>query len=315
MILILTESGLIDGNIMSSISTDDGSLALYTDGTNTFIESEHTTPRDAVTFTGNSFPVNAQSGNPQSMIFSADGLKVFILDFGSNNMFQFNLTLPFSMAAGNVVYSGFSFNFTAQESTSTTISFNQDGTLMFMAGQLGDAIHSYTLSVGFDLSSTVISTGDFITFGAQDQLVVSVEWKPDGTKFFMLGRQNNSIFEFNVTTPYDVLTASYSGNSFSVVAQDGGPESLRFSPDGKRFFISGTISERIYQYNLTTPFSIASGVTFSGFSFDYSNEGDIATSLAFKPDGTKMFLVFSTPNPSRNIFEYIVSPAFSMEGA
>jgi len=315
MILIFTESGLIDGNTMTSISTDDGAKMFYTDGTNVFIESDHQNPLDAVTFTGNSFNVAGESANPQSMIFSNDGKRVFILDFTSNNIFQYNLTLPFSMASGNVVFSGFQQNVTAQDAQSTTISFNSDGTQLFMAGQSMNAVFEYTLSVPYDLSSTFTNTGDFFNFNAEEGLASSVEWKPDGTKFFLVGRQNNTVFEYDVSTPYDVLTASFSGNSFSVAAQAPAPESLRFSPDGKRFFISGTINDEIFQYNLTTPFSLASGVTFSGFSFDSSGQGDIATSIAFKPDGTKMFLVYSVPNPSRLIHEYDVSPAFSMEGA
>ena len=48
-----------------------------------------------------------------------------------------------------------SYNVKSEEQTPTGIRFNPDGTKMFVVGIHGDKVNEYSLSVGFDLSSTV----------------------------------------------------------------------------------------------------------------------------------------------------------------
>jgi len=310
---IITESGLIDSNTMTSIETDDGAIAFYADGTNVFIESFFTSPRDAVVFTGNSFDVNAQAVDPQSMFFSDDGKKVFVLDRATDTIFEYTLSIAYDVGS-TVTFSGNSFSVTTEETSPVTISFNTDGTRMFMAGQANDTFFQYSLSIGFDLGSTVALIAGNHNVGTEDNNPTSIEWKADGTKFFMVGRQTNSVYEYTVSVAYDLSsTVTFTGNSFSVAAQDTAPESVRFSPDGKRFFISATIANVVNEYSLTTPFSLASGVTFTGNSFDYTNEGTVAISVAFKPSGTSMYLLFAAGAGADKFFEYDVFPNFSME--
>ena len=48
-----------------------------------------------------------------------------------------------------------SYDISTQETIVTGIVFNPDGTKMFIVGIGGDEVNEYSLSVGFDLSSTV----------------------------------------------------------------------------------------------------------------------------------------------------------------
>ena len=53
------------------------------------------------------------------------------------------------------------FGVDAQENNPRGITFNNDGTKMFIVGAQGDDVNEYTLSVGFDLSSTVTFIDSF----------------------------------------------------------------------------------------------------------------------------------------------------------
>jgi len=66
----------------------------------------------------------------------------FIIALSSSNVF----------AAPTLVDS---YGIGSQEATITGIAFNPDGTKMFIIGNIGNEVNEYSLSVGFDLSSTI----------------------------------------------------------------------------------------------------------------------------------------------------------------
>ena len=56
----------------------------------------------------------------------------------------------------------------------------------------------------------------------------------------------------------------HNGN-FSVFTQELSPQSLFFKSDGYKMFVLGTISDRVYEYNLSTPWDITSSKYNSRF--------------------------------------------------
>ena len=71
----------------------------------------------------------------------------------------FNLTFVSKAQAeatfNDINGNGTGFDVSAQDTQPRGITFNNDGTKMFIVGDQGNDINSYTLSVGFDLTSTV----------------------------------------------------------------------------------------------------------------------------------------------------------------
>ena len=58
------------------------------------------------------------------------------------------------------------------------------------------------------------------------------------------------IYEYNLSRPYDLSSASYYG-SYSVSAQADEPTGLTFKPDFTRFYVTSEFEDRIYQYKLS----------------------------------------------------------------
>ena len=88
---------------------------------------------------------------------------------------------------------------------------------MFIAGVGNnvsqDRIHEYSLSTGFDLSSTVthLNTEDLSSF---QNYIDGVTFNYDGTKMYTITevvKIHNLISQFKLTTPYDVSTLSLEG--------------------------------------------------------------------------------------------------------
>ena len=69
---------------------------------------------------------------------------------------------------------------------------------------------------------------------------------------YVVGNTGDDINEYDLTTAFDVSTASYVQN-FSVAAQDGIPSGMAFNDDGTKMYIVGDQHNKVYEYSLDNP--------------------------------------------------------------
>ena len=67
------------------------------------------------------------------------------------------------------------------------------------------------------------------------------------------GRLQNSVYQYTLSTPWDLSTASYDSVSFSVTSQDTTPVGIAFKSDGSKMYVVGVTNGSVYQYTLSTP--------------------------------------------------------------
>ena len=77
-------------------------------------------------------------------------------------------------------------------------------------------------SEGYSLSSASYDSVSF-SVAAQDTNANGFIFNATGTKLYVVGRTNRSIFQYSLSTAYDISTASYDSVSFSVAAQETNP--------------------------------------------------------------------------------------------
>ena len=162
------------------------------------------------------------------------------------------------------------------------MTFNNDGTKMYVVGEgkgadnVEDDIHEYTLSKPYDPSTRTFRVG--IPIGhPNSNLVRQIQFSNDGSKMFISTRGNankcgdpcvhNRIWQYSLSTNFDLSTATYSNIFFSVaneVTKIFG--SFEFNNDGTMMYatdaaFNGASTEKVYQYSLSTPFDLSSTVT------------------------------------------------------
>jgi sugar lactone lactonase YvrE len=128
---------------------------------------------------------------------------------------------------------------------------------------------------------------------------------------FILGIQNRSVYEYELSAPYDITTATYT-DAFSVATQATGGYGLFFKSDGTSFYIADIDSETIYQYNCSTAWDISTA-SYASKSFSVSSQSTDPRGLWFKPDGTKMYVGPSGTTDA--IFQYSLSTAWDVSTA
>jgi lambda family phage minor tail protein L len=163
--------------------------------------------------------------------------------------------------------------------------------------------------------ATAQFTGKFINMLLQMLAPEDLFFKPDGTKVFVIGStsgggSNDFVFEYSLSTPWDVSTATYI-KSFSVSARDSIPKALHFKSDGLKMYVLGVSSLSVHEYNLSSAWDISTASYLQ--SLNVSSIDNFITSLFFKTDGLKMYITGA--GTSDAVHEYNLSNAWDISTA
>jgi len=275
------------------------------------------------------FDVSGQDTTPRGLTFNNDGTKMFVAGNDGDDINEYTLSIGFDLTStvtfNDINGDGTGFDISGQDTTPQGIAFNNDGTKMFVVGNTGNDINVYTLSIGFDLTSTVTfndinGDGTGFDISGQDTAPRGLTFNNDGTKMFVAGNIGDDINEYTLSIGFDLTsTVTFNdingdGTGFDISGQDTAPQGIVFNNDGTKMFVAGNAGDDINEYTLSIGFDLTSTVTFNdingdGTGFDISGQDTTPQGIAFNNDGTKMFVVGNTGN---DINEYTLSCAFKV---
>ena len=206
-------------------------------------------------------------------------------------------------SGSNIIYNpNGAFNSLAEGSTGTD-SFSY--TVVDQFGQTDTA----TVTVTIENPPSAALTGSLFV-QVQDASPWDIAWSNDGTRFFVTESFKENILQYNLSTPFDLNTASFAKDSF-IKPQSTTASGLAFTDDGNSFFITNLFDPEINEYDNSLPFDIVSA-DYALRNFNLSNEANSPRGLKFNDDGTLMFVI--DPNPKR-IIQYNLSPGFDIQSA
>ena len=217
------------------------------------------------------FRVDAQDTFARGIAFSADGSKMFMTGIATSLVYEYDLPLPFDVISA--VYNSVSY-YPGSIGQPQALTFNNDGTKMYVVGT--STVYQYSLTTGFDLST---ASYDSVSFAAttQDSAIEGVEFNSDGTKMYLAGTANNSVYQYSLSTAFDLSTTSYDSVSYPTAPQGSAPNGLAFSSDGTKMYITSDTANNdvganhtIYQY-ATVP-GVLAGKALSSTSLNLSND-------------------------------------------
>ncbi len=260
------QSKLIDDQFYLGLNFNNDGTKMYTvnaGASDAVIEYILTTPYDISTAIVNNTKGVSRGGSTQAtqVVFNKDGTKMFIVNHAAPKKTVDYYSLSTAFDVSTATRDG-EYSIAGQEQRANSIAFNNDGTRMVVAGVGNDSqvrIHEYSLSTGFDLSSTVthLNTEDLISFQSH---IDGVTFNYDGTKMYTINSKEDEdkIFQFELTTPYDVSTLSLEG-TFDVSSVSEEPREVVFSNDGSKMFIIDNDDNKIHEFNLSCDWSVVDG--------------------------------------------------------
>lgn len=144
--------------------------------------------------------------------------------------------------------------------------------------------------------------------GSQDSAPTGLAWNNDGTKFYISGAANETIYEYSLSSAFDISTASYSQN-FSVDTEVQSLAGLAWNGDGTKLYAVDNGTEDLYSYTLSTAFDISTA-SYSQNLY-VGSETISVNSMAWNDDGTKLFIT----GYDETVYEYAVSTAYDISTA
>ena len=163
-------------------------------------------------------------------------------------------------------------------------------------------------SIPYDISSATYTQN--FNVSSQETSPQGLAFSPDGTKMFMVGYADDKVFQYALSTAFDISTASYSSIYFSVSGQETIPRGLAFSVDGGKMFVLGTTADQVFEYTLSSAFNVSTASFVDAFSVA-AQETD-PQGIAFSTDGAKMFI---TGHTGQDVNEYALSTVFDVSTA
>jgi len=251
------------------------------------------------------------------LTFSPDGKRVFVgnhrKNFVGKNIFQFDLDTAWDIStldiSSEVTASIMGHGQNPANHSKLSIEFNNDGTKIFILGGFFASTHIYNLTTAYDISSmssdTIVPDDgiDWTDFDGAvsgvSSLKYDIDFNNDGTKMYLLDGHINSsnIMEYNLSTPYDQSTASFSHlldleSELALYAME-----LEFDDDGTRMYVTEATTSPstnyIYVYKLSTPFAVSSSKYVGKYQIAYrgsTDETGAGYTFQFGKQGMKLYL-------------------------
>jgi len=199
----------------------------------------------------NTFATRPTTEYATTVWFKPDGTKAWMSENASNKPIR---QIEFSTAwdVSTASYTGASANYTPAGSlTVKSLYFKDDGNTFYSLFSNED-VRQFSMSTSWDVSTASLVNTYSTT--SQDSNPRGIDFNSNGTKYYIVGDTNNTVFEYSMSTAWDISTSAYTGISFSVASQTTAPSSVRFGDSGAKMYVMRENS-RVYQYSTTSAYS------------------------------------------------------------
>ncbi len=154
------------------------------------------------------YVVGGKTTAPRGLAFKTDGTEMYVVTYGDSNVHQWTLSTGFDVSTASFTRT----LDTGRADYGQAINFKPDGTKMYITENTAEATDQYTLSTAWDISS---ASYDSVTLdhSAYETSPEGSRFNDDGTKFYIIGDDNNDVVEYALSSAYALNTASYTAKT------------------------------------------------------------------------------------------------------
>mgnify|MGYP001288931262 CR=1 FL=1 len=245
-----------EGSIRALSFNSDGTKMFVVHASTPAVISEHnlTTAFDITSASqATTYDISSHTTSPRGLRFNSDGTKLYInSDQNSNkNIIEFSLSSAYDLSS---LSSPSTTPISSQDGDPRGITFNSDGSKMFLIGDTNDHVYEYTLSTAFD-TTTISYASRSLDFSSKEVTPRGLSFNSTGTKLFITGQDSDDILEYDLSTGFDLSTALFNG-AYDMSGIVNKPNDIVFNNDGTKAFIGQTGSNKIFSFSLSSPFSL-----------------------------------------------------------
>ena len=163
------------------------------------------------------------------------------------------------------------------------------------------------VSSGYDVANISYS-GKSSSSSSQNTYMLGIGFNADGTKMYRTGYSSTrAIFQYTLSTAWDISTASYDSVSFSLPSPIAVPYGIEWNGDGTKFVVGDSSTGDLYQFSLTTAYDIST-TNSTPTTYD-SSQATKPVAIKFTNSGTKVFVL---NNQNDTVYRYSLSTAYDI---
>jgi sugar lactone lactonase YvrE len=207
---------------------------------------------------------------------------MYVTGSSSDSVHQYSLSTAWDISSATFTRS---FDVSAKETTPTGVTFNSDGSEMYVTGAISDSVHQYSLSTAWDISSATFTRS--FDVNEKEPTPTGVTFSSDGSEMYVIGSSSDSVHQYSLSTAWDISSATFT-RSFSVSGKETIPTGVTFSSDGSEMYVIGASSDSVHQYSLNSS-NLDKIAISKSFAIDSKNSEDTAyTNVKFTITGTEL---------------------------
>jgi sugar lactone lactonase YvrE len=228
--------------------------------------------------------------NCNAVTFNAAGTKMYVGGYNVTNVtdervIEFNLATAWELNSATPVVKKLWIG--NEETTARGLTFKPDGTKLYVIGTAGDDINQYDLSTAWDISTATFVTSQSVGAGGVVTTPVSVVFKDDGTKAYVLNNGNDAVYQFSLTTAWLLSSLTYDNVSFSVATQEATPNGIFIGNNGTNLYVSGSAGDNVVRYTMSTAWNLSTAT----FTSESAGTGDTAPQgIFFRDNGATLYV-------------------------
>lgn len=142
----------------------------------------------------------------------------------------------------------------------------------------------------------------------------ALDFKPDGSRFYIVGRSSGNVVEYELSTPWEIETAEHVAefdftDDFETETQGyNAAHGVNIHPDGTYLYVWNRVE--VWRYRLSTPWDVTSSdrVGYADFSGVVTRGHDIA----FTPDGRTFYV---DDRDDQSIYQFSLEIPWDIETA
>jgi DNA-binding beta-propeller fold protein YncE len=238
-------------------------------------------------YTSKSFSISGQETGATCIRFREDGAKFYIVGAVGRDISQYSCSTPWDVSTASFDSKSYSFN--SLSGITESIFFKPGGTTYYLLSSSNDAVYQMSCSAS-DISTSSYS-GLSASIGSQETEAHGLAFSPNGENMYVIGQRNSTgdIYQYTLSTPWNVATASYASKTLSVNAQSAFPTDIAFTADGRQMFVTDQ-GDSIFQYSLSTAWDISTA-TYDSKSFSVTSQDQTPEGLFIRPDHSGFYVV------------------------
>lgn len=178
------------------------------------------------------------------IFIGSSGTKLYVTNKTDTTVDQYTLSPAWDISTAS--YDSKALSVSSEDTSPLSISFSNDGLICYLVGNTTDEIYQYVLTIAWDISTASYDSKS--TPVDETPVPRDIHFTQEGLTFYIPDQSSNNCYQYNLSSAWDVSTASYSGKTLQTTEEMNNPQGVYSSNDNK-FFFAVSQAKVLYKYS------------------------------------------------------------------